>query len=99
MDDGLLTFNKDSPLSTVHSPQKETQWHLSLKVYGFGICLVIANRSALEVVGCLYLAKRRSYISDEKFSELYSKIDVSKNDTGINQYFKRLSCGLATMDR
>ena len=35
--------------------------------------LVIANRSALEVVGCLYLAKRRSYISDEKFSELYSK--------------------------
>jgi len=45
------------------------------------------------------LVKRRSYISDEKFSELYSKIDVSKNDTGINQYFKRLSCGLATMDR
>jgi len=35
--------------------------------------LVIANRSALEVVGCLYLAKRRSYISDEKFRELYSK--------------------------
>jgi four helix bundle protein len=28
--------------------------------------LVIANRSALEVVGCLYLAKRRSYIPDEK---------------------------------
>ena len=38
--------------------------------------LVIANRSALEVVGCLYLAKRRSYISDEKFSELYSKIET-----------------------
>ena len=38
--------------------------------------LVITNRSALEVVGCLYLAKRRSYISNEKFSELYSKIEM-----------------------
>ena len=38
--------------------------------------LVIANRSALEVVGCLYLAKRRTYISDEKFNELYSKIET-----------------------
>lgn len=37
---------------------------------------VIANRSALEVVGCLYLAKRRTYISDEKFNELYSKIET-----------------------
>ncbi|HEX6845368.1 MAG TPA: four helix bundle protein [Chitinophagaceae bacterium] len=37
--------------------------------------LVIANRSALEVVGCLFLAKRRNYISDEKFSELYLKIE------------------------
>ena len=38
--------------------------------------LLIANRSALEVVGCLYLAKRRKYISDEKFSELYNKIET-----------------------
>ena len=38
--------------------------------------LVIANRSALEVVGCLYLAKRRTYICDEKFDELYSKIET-----------------------
>lgn len=38
--------------------------------------LVIANRSALEVVGCLYLAKRRAYISDEKFNELYAKIET-----------------------
>ena len=38
--------------------------------------LVIANRSALEVVGCLYLAKRRFYISDEKFGELYTKIET-----------------------
>lgn len=38
--------------------------------------LVIANRSALEVVGCLYLARRRNYISDDKFGELYSKIET-----------------------
>src|SRR6187200_2561025 len=38
--------------------------------------LVIANRSALEVVGCLYLAKRRNYLSEEKFIELYSKIET-----------------------
>lgn len=38
--------------------------------------LTIANRSALEVVGCLYLAKRRNYISNEKFDELYYKIET-----------------------
>ena len=38
--------------------------------------LVIANRSALEVVGCLYLAKRRSYITNEKFKDLYAKIET-----------------------
>jgi len=38
--------------------------------------LLIANRSALEVVGCLYLAKRRSYIADEKFRDLYNKIET-----------------------
>ena len=38
--------------------------------------LVIANRSALEVVGCLFLAKRRGYIADEKFGELYNKIEI-----------------------
>ena len=38
--------------------------------------LVIANRSALEVVGCLYLAKRRGYVSEEKFIELYNKIEL-----------------------
>ncbi|HKC36498.1 MAG TPA: four helix bundle protein [Chitinophagaceae bacterium] len=35
--------------------------------------LVIANRSALEVVGCLYLAKRRNYSSEEKFGEYILK--------------------------
>lgn len=37
--------------------------------------LVIANRSALEVVGCLYLARRRNYVDEEKFSKLYSLIE------------------------
>lgn len=38
--------------------------------------LVIANRSALEVVGCLYLAKRRQYLSDELFSKLYNRVET-----------------------
>lgn len=38
--------------------------------------LSIANRSALEVVGCLYLAKRRSYINDELFTKLYVQIET-----------------------
>lgn len=37
--------------------------------------LVIANRSALEVVGCLYLARRRGYIEEEKFFAMYSQIE------------------------
>ena len=37
--------------------------------------LRIANRSALEVVGCLYLAKRRNYISDKYFTRLYNRIE------------------------
>jgi four helix bundle protein len=38
--------------------------------------LVIANRSALEVVGCLFLAKRRNYINDDEFKTLYDKIEI-----------------------
>ncbi len=38
--------------------------------------LVIANRSALEVVGCLYLAKRRLYLNDELFSNLYNRVET-----------------------
>lgn len=38
--------------------------------------LRIANRSALEVVGCLYLAKRRTYLDDEKFTSLYNQVEV-----------------------
>ncbi len=38
--------------------------------------LSIANRSALEVVGCLYLAKRRNYLEDDLFQRLYQKIET-----------------------
>jgi four helix bundle protein len=38
--------------------------------------LQIANRSALEVVGCLHLAKRRNYINDDNFNKLYEQITV-----------------------
>ena len=37
--------------------------------------LRIANRSALEVVGCLYLAKRRNYISEPGSTKLYDHIE------------------------
>ena len=32
-------------------------------------------RSGIEVVGCLYLAKRRNYISKESFQEFYDFLD------------------------
>lgn len=38
--------------------------------------LSIANRSALEVVGCLYLAKRRDYLNEEQFQILYSQVET-----------------------
>ncbi len=38
--------------------------------------LLIANRSAMEVVGCLYLAKRRNYIDKEKFTRLYDQTET-----------------------
>jgi four helix bundle protein len=34
-----------------------------------------ANRSAIEVVSCLYLAKNRQYIFDKEFKQLYDFID------------------------
>ena len=42
----------------------------------FGRFLVIANRSALEVVGCLFLAKRRLYLKEGQFSNLYNRIET-----------------------
>ena len=38
--------------------------------------LWIANRSALEVVGCLFLAKRRNYLAEEAFNKLYLQIEI-----------------------
>jgi four helix bundle protein len=37
--------------------------------------LVIANRSALEVIAALYLVKQREYISDIIFKEKYDKYE------------------------
>lgn len=35
-----------------------------------------SNRSAIEVVCCLHLGRRRNIISDESFSNLYSSYEV-----------------------
>ena len=37
----------------------------------FNRFLGIALRSAIEVVGCIFLAKRRGYIADENFNKIY----------------------------
>jgi four helix bundle protein len=37
--------------------------------------LVIANRSALEVVACFYLARQRGYINQESFGDMYGKYE------------------------
>jgi four helix bundle protein len=37
--------------------------------------LVIANRSALEVISCLYLARQRKFIDENIFKEKYTKYE------------------------
>jgi len=37
----------------------------------FNRFLGIALRSAIEVVSCIYLAKRRQYISEDNFEKIY----------------------------
>ena len=37
----------------------------------FNRFLAIALRSNIEVVGCIYLAKRRGYINDKDFQKIY----------------------------
>lgn len=37
--------------------------------------LTIANRSALEVAGCLFLAKRRGYLTDDSFLKMYNQVE------------------------
>ncbi len=41
----------------------------------FGRFIGIAIRSNIEVVGCIYLAKRRKIIEDKNFQEIYSKCE------------------------
>lgn len=41
----------------------------------FNRFLGIAMRSAIEVIACLYIAKKRKIIEDVKFNELYSEIE------------------------
>lgn len=43
-----------------------------------------ALRSGIEVVSCVFLAKRRNYISEEQFKELYTDIEIlSKKITAL----------------
>ncbi|HRG91006.1 MAG TPA: four helix bundle protein [Chitinophagales bacterium] len=48
-----------------------------------------AIRSNCEVITCLYKAKNRKYITEEKFTELYNKTEL---------LFKRLNAYRNTMD-
>ena len=41
----------------------------------FARFLVMANRSAMEVIGCLYLVKQRKYIDQEIFTDKYVKYE------------------------
>ncbi len=38
--------------------------------------LTMSSRSCAEVITCLYHAKNRNYINEDKFSNLYSKTEV-----------------------
>lgn len=41
----------------------------------FARFLSIALRSDIEVVGCIYIAKRRNFISEEAFTDIYRKCE------------------------
>ncbi|TZF83885.1 four helix bundle protein [Pedobacter sp. BS3] len=50
----------------------------------FARFLTYALRSAIEVVSCLFLAKKRGYINDETFTALYSGYEsLSKMITSL----------------
>jgi four helix bundle protein len=38
--------------------------------------LTMASRSCAEVISCLYLARRRSYIDQNEFTDVYSKTET-----------------------
>jgi four helix bundle protein len=42
----------------------------------FARFLTIALRSAIEVVGCLMLARKRNYIEEGKFTYLYNEYEI-----------------------
>jgi four helix bundle protein len=42
----------------------------------FKVFLGYSLRSAIEVVSCLFIAKRRAYISDEIFTVLYNEYEI-----------------------
>ena len=42
----------------------------------FNRFLGIALRSDIEVVGCIFLGKRRGYITDKEFEEIYKMCEV-----------------------
>jgi len=42
----------------------------------FKVFLGYSLRSAIEVVSCLFIAKRRNYLSEEQFTILYSDYEI-----------------------
>ena len=42
----------------------------------FKLFLNYSLRSAIEVVSCLFIAKRRTYLNDNSFQELYNEYEV-----------------------
>ena len=52
--------------------------------------LIYANRSALEVVGCLYVGNKRKLITDPDFKRLYLAYD--KLVVMIQALIRTLSC-------
>ena len=52
----------------------------------FARFLTMANRSALEVVACLHLAKKRNLISSEHFDNYYSELtEIVKMIQGLKK--------------
>ena len=42
----------------------------------FKVFLNYALRSAIEVVSCLFIAKRRDYLTEEQFKQLYNEYEI-----------------------
>src|ERR1700754_3534419 len=42
----------------------------------FKVFLGYSLRSAIEVVSCLFIARKRSYLVDAKFNELYAEYEI-----------------------